>query len=115
MALRLWLLFDCLVISANTNGIRKSRREDVGCFQGKKLPRSQCVELHIIQPVGGGVWGSVEHVRAEQAVLLGKLVVDTGSEEILVDHLLPGRSCTDRCLHGKDEGCWGSGRCQKVK
>ena len=61
-------------------------------FHRNQLPRGQRSEQNIVQSVRGRVGGFVEHVRAEQAVVIGELVVYAGGEEVLVNHLLAGES-----------------------
>src|SRR6266478_5794252 len=76
------------VVAANSERVREARREDMSFLYRRELPRCQCVELNIIQPVGSRVGCPVVHVRAEQTILVGKLVVDTSGKKIFVDHLL---------------------------
>src|SRR6266566_1446841 len=78
------------VVAANAERIREAWREDVGFLHRNELPRSQCVELNVIQPVGSRVGCPVEHVRAEQTILCRKSVVDTAGKKVFVDHLLSG-------------------------
>src|SRR5213080_47989 len=78
------------VVSANAERIREAWREDVGFLHRNELPRSQCVELNVIQPVGSRVGCPVEHVRAEQTILCRKSVVHTAGKKVFVDHLLSG-------------------------
>src|SRR6266852_6881243 len=76
------------VVAANSERVREARREDMSFLYRRELPRCQCVELNIIQPVGSRVGCPVVHVRAEQTVLVRKPVVHTSGKKVFVDHLL---------------------------
>src|SRR3981081_1814754 len=89
------------VVAANEERVREARREDVSLLQRSELPRGLCVKLNVIQSVGGRVGCLVVHIRTEQAVLVGKPVVDTTGKKVLADDLLSGESeCPEISVSG---------------
>src|SRR6266404_8430366 len=58
------------MVAADAKGIREGRREEMRFFNGRKLPRGQRGEFHIVQSVGRRVRSFVVHVRTDKAVFL---------------------------------------------
>src|ERR1700682_4513763 len=77
-----------LLVEAKPGGIHEGRCKTVSLLHCHDLSRCQTIETHVAECVRGIVRGLVIQVSAKDSVLLRKLVIDAGGEEVFVDNLL---------------------------
>src|ERR1700674_4084850 len=76
---------------SHANGIQQGGAKGVGLLQGSDLAIGLRGYQHRVQAVGRVVRGDVAQVGCVKTVLLRNLVITPGGEEVLVDHLSPGK------------------------
>src|SRR3981081_2493825 len=76
------------MVVAKTNGIDKRAGERMRFLHRQDLPRCKRSKSHIAKGIGGTIRSAVIQICAEEAVFVGKLLVDARGYEVFVNHLL---------------------------
>src|ERR1700676_65929 len=76
------------MVVAKTDGIHERAGERVRFLNRQNLPGCKGSQFHVAKRIGGTVGSAVIQIRAEQAVFIGKFMVDARGDEIFVHNLL---------------------------